>query len=187
MKKYALYFKKTGLLILSMLLIFSFVLPSCGKDDDAAPPEPEPAVLHFEGTATPSSGSVTTTATGSVEATFDPATKKLSYTFSWSGLSGAIGGFHIHNGSGAIIIHFSDSEYPAAASGTFSGSSVLSENSNISDLKAGKLYGQIHTAAFPAGEIVFPFTAKSGSSGNNNDGGQDDGGNDDGYGGDGGY
>lgn len=164
------------------LALALFTLVSCSKDNDNKPDKPEDKTVRFEGTAELSSGSVESIATGSVTAQFDPATGKLSYTFTWDGLTGEIGGFHIHKGDGAIIINFKDDGYSTATSGTFSGSSVLTDNAWIQDLKAGKLYGQIHTAKYPAGEIIFPFTIKnSGNNGGNNDGSNNDGGYDDGY------
>ncbi|GAA4308258.1 CHRD domain-containing protein [Compostibacter hankyongensis] len=145
-------------LALSGALFFS----ACNKDSDTPP---APSKETFESTAEPSSSSVETTATGTASATYDPATKKLSYTFQWSGLTGTIGGFHIHKGDGSIIIHFEEGDFPTDASGTFSGSATLTDDAWIQDLEAGKLYGQIHTAKYPGGEIIFPLKKKSATGG----------------------
>lgn len=182
------HFARRSFMVFAGLALALFIMgTSCSKDDDNPPDIPEDQVIMFEGTATLSSGSVQSNASGSVTAKFDPATDKLSYTFTWQGLTGTIGGFHIHKGDGAIIINFKDANYPTTASGTFSGSAVLTNSAWIDDLKAGNLYGQIHTAQYPAGEIQFPFAKKSsGNSGGNNDG-NNDGGNNDGGGYDDGY
>lgn len=168
MKKNMLFFKPYFLLLAGITLTSSTILSSCKKDKNDKPDKP--STVMFESDAEPSADNVETTATGHLTAEYDPATKKLSYTFTWSGLSGEIGGFHIHKGDKAVIINFKDAGYSTAVSGTFTGSSTLTEDAWITDLMAGKLYGQIHTAKFPGGEIIFPFTKKgsSGSTGNNN-------------------
>ena len=183
MKKKPFFLSDSKIAIIGTLVLLTLAFFACSKDDDNnQPQEPDNSMLHFEGTAKPSSESVNTTATGSLTATYDPETKKLSYTFTWDGLSGEIGGFHIHNGAGAIIINFKDDDYATAIKGSFSGSSTLTDDSWITDLEAGKLYGQIHTAKYPAGEIIFPFAKKSGSpAGNNNDNGGSGDGNDNPY------
>lgn len=158
---------------LGILFVFLLVFSSCSKKDDKNS-SPDNTVM-YSGTATPSSSSVQTTATGSVTAKYDPATKKLSFTFTWSGLTSTIGGFHIHKGDGAIIVPFDAGSYPTSTSGTFSGETTLTDATWISDLSAGKLYGQIHTQSYPGGELVFPIK-KGGSSGGNNDGGDNGGG-----------
>ncbi len=152
--------------LLSLLLVCFAIGTSCNKDEEN---KPENKNIQFESTAEPSSASVETNATGSLSAEFDPATGELSYTFNWQDLTGEIGGFHIHKGDGAVIINFKDDGYATATSGTFSGSSVLTEEAWIQDLKAGKLYGQIHTAKYPAGELIFPFTIQNSSGSGNND------------------
>lgn len=164
--------KKSNFFVQSYLLVFAGILltgftmlSSCKKDKDN--PKPDKTVM-FESTAKLSSDQVSSTATGSLTAKYDPDTKELSYTFTWSGLTGEIGGFHIHKGDGSVIINFKDDGYSTATSGTFSGSSTLTDDAWIQDLMANKLYGQIHTAQYPAGEIIFPFTKKGGTSGNNN-------------------
>lgn len=158
MKK-SIRFLRPYLVLFGGIILTSFtLLTSCKKDEDTKPDEPD--MLMFESTAKPSSDQVNTQATGSLTAQYDPATKKLSYTFTWDGLTGEIGGFHIHKGDGSVIINFKDAGYSTATQGTFTGSSVLTDDVWIQDLKAGKLYGQIHTAQYPGGEIVFPFTEK---------------------------
>lgn len=132
------------------------LLSACEKDKTDEPDN----ILNFGSTAVLSSGSVTSTATGSLTATYNEDTKLLSYTFTWAGLTGPVGGFHIHKGDGAVIINFKDDGFSTSQSGTFSGSATLTDDTWIQDLKDSKLYGQIHTAAYPGGELKFPFTLK---------------------------
>jgi hypothetical protein len=91
------------------------------------------------------------TATGEAEATFDTATRTLTYTVTYSGLSGPPIGAHLHGPSepghnAGIIIPFQTLTSP------ISGSAALTEP-QAADLLAGKWYANVHTAANPGGEI----------------------------------
>ena len=70
--------------------------------------------------------------TGTADLDYDAATKKLSWKVSYSGLSGPATAAHFHG--------------PAEGSATLT-------DAQASDLLAGKLYVNIHTAANPGGEI----------------------------------
>src|SRR6185312_12693123 len=110
--------------------------------------------IPYSGTFVKSDSAVTTSASGTLTASLDPGTKELSYTFTWQGLSGNAVGMHIHD-NGPIIIPISG--FPQATSGTYSGKATLTD-AQINDLIAGKLYGQIHTENYPAGEILAVLT-----------------------------
>lgn len=176
MKRKRFQAKKALTICIGMLSICLLVLSSCSKDDNDTSPGDQNKPVMYSGTAAPSSDNVETSATGSVTAEYDPATKKLSFTFTWSGLTSEIGGFHIHKGDGAIIVPFEAGSYPTATSGTFSGEATLTDDSWIADLSAGKLYGQIHTANFPGGEIIFPLKKDGSSNGGGNGSGDGNGG-----------
>jgi len=89
--------------------------------------------------------------TGSVTATFDSATKKLSWKGSVSGLTGPATAAHFHAGeagkNGGVAIPIT-----GADKGSFEGSATLTE-AQAADLMAGKWYVNIHTATNKAGEI----------------------------------
>ncbi len=94
---------------------------------------------------------VNTAATG--EATFDynPATKELSWTINYTGLSGPATAAHIHGPAEAgknagVLIPFQSAEAPITGSATLT-------DAQLADLEAGRLYVNIHTAANPGGEI----------------------------------
>jgi CHRD domain len=94
----------------------------------------------------------TSAATGKAELDYDPASKKLSWTVTYSGLSGPATAAHFHgpaeagkNAGVAVAI-------PNAASSPVSGSATLTD-AQAADLVAGKYYINIHTAANPGGEI----------------------------------
>jgi hypothetical protein len=96
-----------------------------------------------------------TAGTGSVTATFDPATKQLTWNGSFSGLTGAATAAHFHgpaeagkNAGVAVWI----SEKGSAFSSPFQGSATLTD-AQAGDLMAGLWYVNVHTAANPGGEL----------------------------------
>ena len=88
---------------------------------------------------------------GSVTATYDTASKKLSWKGSVSGLTGPATAAHFHAGetgkNGAVVIPIA-----GADKGSFEGSATLTD-AQAADLMAGKWYVNVHTAANKAGEI----------------------------------
>lgn len=152
---------------LSVLLLF-ISLVSCSKKDDPAPPGGN--TVSYSGTFVKSGDQVTTSATGTMTATFNPDTREISFTMNWQGLGGTAEDIHIHD-NGPIIIPIE--EFPHETSGTVSGSATLTQE-QAADLAAGKLYGQIHTAQYPGGEIL-AFLTKTGGSGGDGGGGGGDG------------
>jgi hypothetical protein len=90
--------------------------------------------------------------TGTADLDYDPASKKLSWKLTYSGLSGAATAAHFHgpaeagkNAGVAVAI-------PNATSSPAEGSATLTD-AQAADLMAGKYYVNIHTAANPGGEI----------------------------------
>ena len=96
--------------------------------------------------ATASSG------TGTADIDYDPASKKLSWKLTYSGLTGPATAAHFHgpaetgkNAGVAVAI-------PNATSNPVEGSATLTD-AQAADLEAGKYYVNVHTAANPGGEI----------------------------------
>jgi hypothetical protein len=93
----------------------------------------------------------TSPATGKAEATLDTTTRNLTYTITYSGLSGPAVGAHFHGpveaGKNAgIVVPFKTVQSP------IEGTATLTEN-QAADLLAGKWYANVHTAANPGGEL----------------------------------
>lgn len=89
--------------------------------------------------------------TGDLTATYDPATKRLSWNGSYSGLTGPVTAAHFHGpakpGENAGVL------VPVEAKmSPFSGEATL-DDAKAADLQAGKVYFNLHTAANPKGEL----------------------------------
>jgi CHRD domain-containing protein len=90
--------------------------------------------------------------TGTADVDYDPATKKLSWKVTYSGLTGPATAAHFHGpaeagkNSGVMV------PIPNIASSPAEGSATLTD-AQADDLLAGKYYVNIHTAAHPGGEI----------------------------------
>ncbi|MBR0904493.1 CHRD domain-containing protein [Bradyrhizobium liaoningense] len=94
----------------------------------------------------------TTSGTGTADLNYDAASKKLSWTVTYSGLSGPATAAHFHgpadagkNAGVAVAI-------PNAAASPVKGEATLTD-AQAADLLGGKYYINIHTAANPGGEI----------------------------------
>lgn len=147
------------------------LLAACGGGGDDSTPASEPAAA----TPTPASGAtppasaaaVTTinltlsgaqevppngsTATGTGEATIDTVSRQFTAKATTQGLAGTAA--HVHDGpsgvSGPIV--FPMTENPAG-SGVWS-TSVQLTDAQMATLNAGRYYINVHSAAFPNGEI----------------------------------
>jgi len=88
---------------------------------------------------------------GSVEATLDTATKTLTYTATYSGLTGTATAAHFH-GPAAPGANAPPVVMVAKLASPIKGSAKLTD-AQIADLTSGKWYFNVHTAAHPGGEI----------------------------------
>ncbi|MER2606828.1 MAG: CHRD domain-containing protein [Siculibacillus sp.] len=94
---------------------------------------------------------VTSKGMGSAEATYDDATKKLTWKGSYSGLGGPVTAAHFHGP--AEVGKTGGVQVPVEATGSpFMGFATLTD-AQASDLLGGRLYLNLHTAANPNGEI----------------------------------
>ena len=95
---------------------------------------------------------VTSAATGTAEVDYDPASKKLSWKVTYSGLSGPATAAHFHGPAAAGANAGVKVPIPNAATSPAEGSATLTDE-QAADLVAGKYYINVHTAAHPGGEI----------------------------------
>jgi len=89
---------------------------------------------------------------GMLNATYDTASKKLTYTVTYKDLSGPAAAAHFHGPADAktnagVVVPVKD-----MAPGTLKGEATLTD-AQAADLQAGKWYFNIHTAANKGGEI----------------------------------
>jgi hypothetical protein len=95
----------------------------------------------------------TSAGTGTVDVSYDTVTKKLTYTVTYSGLSGPATAAHFHNPAAATENAPATVPLPATAlASPIKGEATLTD-AQAADLAAGKMYFNIHTAANPGGEI----------------------------------
>ena len=94
----------------------------------------------------------TTNGIGELYATLDTGTKQMSYTLSFSGLTGAAGAAHFHGPASAK----ENANVVVPITGNLAepvhGTATLTD-AQIADLVAGKWYVNVHTAANKGGEI----------------------------------
>ena len=109
-------------------------------------------MVNFKANMSPSEEVPPTNSKGSgtVTATYDTSSKKLTWKGSYSGLTGPATAAHFHTGekgkNGAVTIPI------APATSPMEGSATLNDQ-QASDLMAGKLYANVHTAENKGGEI----------------------------------
>jgi len=88
---------------------------------------------------------------GSVTATYDEASKTLSWKGTVTELTAPATAAHFHNGdpgkNGAVVVPIA-----GADKGAFEGSAVLTEQ-QAADVLAGRWYVNVHTAANKGGEV----------------------------------
>jgi CHRD domain-containing protein len=89
---------------------------------------------------------------GVLNATYDTATKKLTYTVTYKDLSGPAAAAHFHGPADAktnagVVVPVKD-----ITPGTLKGEATLTD-AQAADLEGGKWYFNIHTAANKGGEI----------------------------------
>lgn len=136
------------------LFLSSLIFISCDKETYLIPGEYEGTSIMSGANEVPA---VTTTATGTINATYNQNDKFLNYVITFSGLSGNPTGAHIHGlaeiGVNAGVLQ-SFPKFPSATSGTYTGS-LLVDGVKIKEefLLAGKYYANIHTAVNPGGQI----------------------------------
>lgn len=101
---------------------------------------------------------VSTGGTGTLDATFDKASRKLSYTVNYSGLTGPATGAHFHGpaaqGQNAgVVVPLSSTATPIRGEATLT-------QAQAADLLAGRWYVNVHTGAHPGGEIRAQVTPR---------------------------
>lgn len=95
---------------------------------------------------------VRTAGTGRVDAVLDKNTRLLRWKASFNALSGPATAAHFHGPAGAGRNAGAVLAWTGPLSGRYEGRATLTP-AQAEDLMAGRWYANIHTAAYPAGEI----------------------------------
>lgn len=139
------------------ILLFSF--SACKKNKDKDPEDlKKKATVTFSGAQEVPPNSSTGTGTGQV--IYNPATKTITYNFSWQLGSPAATtvNMHFHGAedgsdtkSSGVVIGITG--FSTASSGSISGETRALTDAEVNQLLAGKWYLNIHSSTIPAGEL----------------------------------
>jgi hypothetical protein len=125
---------------------FAFVL-AVGAPANAAAASYSAAMTGAQETpATDSKG------TGTVDAAYDAATKMLTWTITYSGLTGAATAAHFHGPAKVGVAAAPVVPIKGDLKSPIKGSATLTDQ-DAKDLAAGLWYFNVHSAKFPGGEI----------------------------------
>lgn len=138
-----------GKCLFSLIIVGLIFVGGCKKDKKNEVKFNNIAATGAQEAPTPNSS----TATATMNATYDKDTKVITFTLTFSGLNPVNG--HFHKGAtgtaGPVVIDLKP------ASGTFtspmSGSTRALTAAEETDLLAGTWYYNLHTSTYPAGEI----------------------------------
>lgn len=140
----------TKTLALVCLLVGSAALTACKKDEDATT-DPNMATFTAVINGQQEVPATNSTATGTFTGTLDKTTRMLTYEVTYQGLTPAAG--HLHRGkpgeNGPVVVGFDN---VAVKTSPVRGTAMLRQTLADS-LMNGMVYVNLHTAAFPGGEI----------------------------------
>ena len=150
----------TGLVSFAFIGL-SVLMTGCSKNDSTPPNTDKYNIAASLNAAnevkTPALSTVTFPGTGTMTGTYNSTTNLLTYSISWTGLSGTATASHFHGPAlttenAAVQVGFT------LAGNSASGTATLDETQE-SQLLTGKWYANVHTTANPGGEIRGQVTA----------------------------
>lgn len=146
--------------ITSILLLagLATATSSCKKDD---PTNTMPKTMNVSGNLTGANlvPAITVPGTGTVTGTYNPATYKLSYTITFSGLSGPATSGHFHISPPGTVNKTPTISFPNPVTSPIVGEVTLTPE-QIDALLNGNIYANIHTDNNKGGEIRANVVAK---------------------------
>ncbi|AIZ64642.1 hypothetical protein PK28_14955 [Hymenobacter sp. DG25B] len=147
---------KTSLYGFGLLLALAATTPACDDDEDTKLNNNTTVQVQATLTGAQEVPATPSAATGSLTGTYDKNTRLLTYTVTYQGITPTAG--HIHQAapgaSGPIMVPFDD-----VSASPITGSATLSAE-NGAKLLAGETYANLHTPAYPSGEIRGNITAE---------------------------
>ncbi len=111
---------------------------------------------------------ISTTGTGKLRLSIDKTNTTITYELTFSGLSGAATGAHLHLGqpgvAGGIIVNLCPGACVSPVTGSIAAANVIALPTQgiagpadwaevLRAIRAGVVYANVHTAAYPGGEI----------------------------------
>jgi len=102
---------------------------------------------------------VTTGGSGTIDTTFDKSTNVLTWTVTYSGLSGPVTAGHFHGPAAAGANAGVAVPFTGNLSSPIRGKATLTA-AQVADLTAGRWYVNLHTAKHPGGEIRGQLSGK---------------------------
>jgi len=143
-----------------LIIASALFITSCSKDSNN---NNNSTMYSISGNASGSqeTPSNTVTGTGTLSGTYNSSTNVLNYTITWTGLTGLVTVAHFHGPANAGVSASPIIDITISTngiSGTVTGSATLDATTE-SYLLNGKIYYNLHTATYPAGEIRGQITA----------------------------
>lgn len=142
---------------IAVVILLSF--SACKKDRDKKPvDQKKTTTITLSGVQEVPANASTGTGTGQI--VFDPATKIITYSFSWQlGSSTAMTtNMHFHGAedgsdtkSSPVVVPISG--FTTASSGSISGETPALTDEQVNQLLAGKWYLNVHSSTIQAGEL----------------------------------
>ena len=153
MRRYDFNFRK--MLAYCLMVLSSFAL-ACDDDDDEN-------IVQFNNIQLRGANevpAVTTSGTGTLNATYNRDTNILTYTVNWTlgNANDNLVGMHFHGPAAAtanapVVIDITPAASNRGASGTVSGSTRALTEAEESDLLGGRWYLNVHSNTFTSGEL----------------------------------
>lgn len=138
------------------IMMFTTVFSACKKDTQTVTVNNPIFNIRGNASGAQETPAKSTTATGTISGTYDKDKNLLTYTITWTGLTGGNPtAAHFHGAAdpgvaAPVLVPFAN--FPATTSGTYSSTQTLTD-AQETDFTAGLWYYNIHNAANPAGEI----------------------------------
>ncbi|HEX8314990.1 MAG TPA: CHRD domain-containing protein [Flavisolibacter sp.] len=143
--------------LLSIATALVIFLSACEKEKEVLVTNP---VYNLRGNANgfqEAPTRVTTAATGTLTGNYNKDNNILTYTITWTGLTGGNPtAMHFHGAADpgvAAGVQVGITGFPTTASGTVSGTTPALTDAQEADLLNGLWYYNIHNATYPGGEI----------------------------------
>jgi hypothetical protein len=143
---------------LGVFVIAAGLLSACESDSDD-----NMYTLSGSATGAQENPPVTTSGTATLSGSYNRDNNVFNYTVNWTGLTGPLTAAHFH-GPAAVGVNappmFDISITSNGTSGTASGTVTLADTTET-HLLNGRIYYNLHTALYPAGEIRAQVSANN--------------------------